>query len=102
MPENTVKASEASTGERGEVLLARGPQLQLRKWEHEPAGETAPEHANEYEYVAYLVEGSMRVRIGDAEPVELAAGDSYVVPAGTPYGFEVLERATVVEAVTVS
>jgi quercetin dioxygenase-like cupin family protein len=102
MADHTTKASEATTGERGEVLLARGTQLQLRKWEHEPAGETAPEHANPYEYVAYLVEGAMRVRIGDADPVELRAGDSYVVPAGTPYGFEVLERATVVEALTVS
>ena len=100
MADHTTKASEATTGERGEVLLARGERLQLRKWEHEPAGEAAPEHSNPYEYVAYLVEGAMRVRIGDADPVELRAGDSYVVPAGTPYGFEVLERATVVEALT--
>ena len=102
MADHTTKASDATTGERGELLLARGERLQLRKWEREPEGETAPEHSNPYEYVAYLVEGAMRVRIGDAEPVELRAGDSYVVPAGTPYGFEVLERATVVEAVTIT
>ncbi len=100
MADNTVKGSEATTGDRGEVLLARGEQLTLRKWEGEAEGTVSPPHSNPYEYVAYLVEGAMRVRIGDAEPVELRAGDSYVVPAGTPYGFEVLERATVVEALT--
>lgn len=99
MSEHTVQADEATTGERGERFLARGERVALRKWEHEPDGERAPEHANPYEYVAYLLEGSMRVRIGEGEPTELKAGDSYVVPAGTPYAFEVLERASVVEAV---
>ena len=41
----------------------------------------------------------MRVRIGDAEPVEVRAGDSYAVPAGTSYSFEVTATAKVVEAV---
>jgi quercetin dioxygenase-like cupin family protein len=102
MADNTVKGSEGSTGDRGEVLLARGEQLALRKWEGEPEGTVAPPHANPYEYVAYLVEGAMRIRIGDEPERELAAGDSYVVPADTEYTFEVLQRATVVEAVTVS
>ena len=99
MSEHVVRAQEGTSGDRGERFLARGQRIALRKWEHEPAGERAPEHANPYEYVAYLIEGTMRVRIGDAEPVDLAAGDTYVVPADTPYAFEVLERATVVEAV---
>ena len=100
MTQHTVSSSDATTGDRGERLLARGERVGLRVWEHEPAGETSPEHANDYEYVAYLAEGAMRVRIGDAEAVELRAGDSYVVPAGTPYAFEITERAKVVEAVT--
>ena len=100
MSEHSVRAGEAGSGERGERFLARGDRVALRKWEHEPAGERAPEHANPYEYAAYLIEGAMRVRIGDAEPVELRAGDSYVVPAGTPYSFQVTERATVIEAVS--
>lgn len=99
MSQHIVLSAEAVTGDRGERLLARGEQVALRVWEHEPAGETAPEHANEYEYVAYLTDGLMRVRIGDAEPVEVGVGDSYVVPARTPYAFEIVERATVVEAV---
>lgn len=97
--ENIVRASEATDGSRGEKLLVAGEQVALRVWEHEPAGETSPEHSNSYEYVAYVVSGSLRVRVGAGEAEEVGAGDSYVVPARTPYAFEVLEAATVVEAV---
>ena len=99
-PDTTVTQDQARTGERGERFLAQGERVGLRVWDHEPAGEQAPEHANDYEYVAYLVEGRMRVAIGGADAVELGAGDSYVVPAGTPYSFEVVERAKVVEALS--
>ena len=95
-----VTSADATTGSRGERLLAHGDSLALRVWEHEPAGEQAPEHANAYEYVAYVAAGALRVRIGDDEAEEVRAGDSYVVPADTPYTFEVLEAATVVEAVS--
>jgi len=95
-----VKHADATTGSRGERLLAHGDRAALRVWEHEPAGETSPEHANDYEYVAYVAAGRMRVRIGEDDAQDLGAGDSYVVPAGTPYAFEVLEAATVVEAVS--
>ena len=95
-----VTASDARTGDRGEKLLVQGDTARLRVWEGEPPGETAPEHANPYEYLAYVVAGALRVRIGDEGPVEVRQGDSYRVPAGTPYAFEVLERATVVEAVS--
>ena len=95
-----VKHADATTGPRGELLLAHGDNVALRVWEQEPAGEQAPEHANAYEYVAYVASGALRVRIGDDEPAEVRAGDTYVVPADTPYSFEVLEAATVVEAVS--
>ena len=95
-----VTRADATTGPRGEKLMAHGDTLALRVWEREPEGEQSPEHANAYEYVAYVAEGALRVRIGDDEPAEVRAGDSYVVPAETPYAFEVLEAATVVEAVS--
>jgi quercetin dioxygenase-like cupin family protein len=95
-----VKGSDATIGSRGERLLAHGDHVVLRVWDHEPAGEQAPEHANGYEYVAYVTAGALRVRIGEDEPGEVRAGDSFVVPADTPYAFEVLETATVVEAVS--
>lgn len=95
-----VPRSDAVHGPRGELLLAHGEHLGLRVWEREPEGEAAPEHSNSYEYVAYVAAGALRVRIGEDDAQEVRAGDSYVVPAGTPYSFEVLEAATVVEAVS--
>ncbi len=95
-----VRRSDATTGPRGEKLMAHGDACALRVWEREPEGEVAPEHTNAYEYVAYVAAGTLRVRIGDEEATEVRAGDSYVIPAETPYTFEVLEPATVVEAVS--
>ena len=97
--ETTVLGADATTGERGEQLLARTPKVALRLWEGEEAGETAPEHTNDYDYVAYVLSGAMRVRVGDAQAVEVRAGDSYAVPAGVSYSFEVTATAKVVEAV---
>jgi mannose-6-phosphate isomerase-like protein (cupin superfamily) len=67
--------------------------------DRDPAGErsVAPDPANER--VAYVQSGALIVTIADDPPVELHGGDSYVVPAGTGHRFEVLEPATVVEAV---
>lgn len=96
-----VLGSNAIAGERGELLLAGTDRLRLRLWEGEDAGETAPEHTNDYDYVAYLIAGRMEVRIGGGEPRELHAGDTYAVPAGTPYAFRVLATAKVIEAMTV-
>jgi len=97
--ENTVQGADATTGGRGEKLLARTDRVALRLWEGEEAGEQSPEHANGYDYVAYVISGAMRVRIGDAEAEEVRAGDSYAVPAGVPYSFEVTAPAKIVEAV---
>jgi quercetin dioxygenase-like cupin family protein len=58
----------------------------------------APDDGNEH--VAYVQSGALIVTIADDPPAELHAGDSYVVPAGTRHRFEVLEPATVVEAVS--
>jgi quercetin dioxygenase-like cupin family protein len=68
--------------------------------ERDPAGErtVAPDAANER--VAYVVSGALIVTIADDPPVELHTGDSYVVPPGASHRFEVLEPATVVEAVS--
>jgi quercetin dioxygenase-like cupin family protein len=52
--------------------------------------------------VAYVQSGALIVSIGNGPPLEVHAGDSYVVPAGRSHRFEVLEPATVVEAVSPS
>lgn len=84
-----------------EQLLASGRYVGLRLWERDPAGErsVAPD---EDERVAYVESGALIVVVGAEPPIEVHAGDSYVVPAGAPHRLEVLEPATVIEAVSAS
>lgn len=92
-----VAGAEAAQGEQGERLLVAGERAALRLWDHTEANTRKPEHANPYEYVAYVVSGVVRLDIG-GRAFEAHAGDSYCVPAGARHTLEVLERATVVEA----
>ncbi|HVF55156.1 MAG TPA: cupin domain-containing protein [Pyrinomonadaceae bacterium] len=96
-----VRGSQAASGERGEKLLVNGERMAMRLWEREPAGTPKPEHSNPYEYVAYVVEGALRVTI-DGHSFEARRGDSYCVPANAKYTLEILEEATVVEATSPS
>lgn len=43
----------------------------------------------------YMVSGKMIIRIADGSDVTLNPGDTYHVPAGTPYGIKVLEGGDV-------
>ncbi len=96
-----VRGAHAQAGERGEKLLVNGEQMAMRLWEREAAGTTKPDHKNAYEYVAYIIEGAIRVRV-DGHSFEVRQGDSYCIPANTIYSLEVLEEATVVEATSPS
>ena len=96
-----VHGEQAARGERGEKLLVNGQRMAMRLWEGEPAGTAKPEHANPYEYVAYVVEGALLVTI-DGHSFQVRKGDSYCVPAGARYSLEILEEATVVEATSPS
>lgn len=96
-----VRGEHAPHGERGEKLLVNGKQMAMRLWEHEEVGTKTPNHSNTYEYVAYVVEGRLRITI-DEHSFEVQRGDSYCVPAETPYSLEVLEPAMVVEATSPS
>lgn len=100
--QTTVGGADAPSGARGETLLARTPKLALRLWEGEEAGVRSPEHSNSYDYVAYVLSGALEVTIGEAGAVQVRAGDSFAVPAETPYAFLVTETAKVVEAVAPS
>ena len=96
-----VRGEHAPRGGRGEKLLVNGQQMAMRLWEHEEVGIKMPDHSNPYEYVAYIVEGAMRITI-DGHTFEVRRGDSYCVPANTAYSLEVLEKATVLEATSPS
>lgn len=92
-----VRGSHAPRGERGERLHVNGVNAALRLWEREPAGTKKPEHTNDYEYVAYVLAGALRLTV-DGHTFEVQEGDSYCVPAGAPYSLEILREATVIEA----
>jgi mannose-6-phosphate isomerase-like protein (cupin superfamily) len=96
---HVVVRDDATHGTRGERLLAAGRHVGLRIWERDPASErsVAPDPANER--VAYVASGVLVVAVAGDPPVEIRAGDSYVVPPGAGHRYEVLEPATVVEAV---
>ncbi|MEJ7616667.1 MAG: cupin domain-containing protein [Pyrinomonadaceae bacterium] len=96
-----VNGEHALRGEEGEKLLVNGRRMAMRLWEREKAGASKPEHTNSYEYVAYVLEGRLKITI-DGRTIEVARGDSYCVPEGAPYSLEVLEEATVVEATSPS
>ncbi len=97
-----VRGDHAARGERGEKLLVNGERMALRLWDHEEVGTTTPDHSNPYEYVAYVIEGALRIRIDGRAAFEVRKGDSYCVPPDTTYSLEVLEKATVVEATSPS
>lgn len=92
-----VRGAQAARGARGEKLLVNGASMAMRLWEREEAGTRKPEHTNAYEYVAYVLEGALRVTI-EGHSFEVRRGDSYCVPPNTRYSLEILEEATVVEA----
>ena len=81
-------------------VMARGREIELRLWERDPAGERAFEPDEAREHVAYVQAGALIVSIGEEPPIEVHAGDSYVIPAGLGHRFEVLEPAIVVEAIS--
>ena len=92
-----VRGEHAPRGAEGEKLLVNGQRMGLRLWEHKQTGVGKSEHQNEYEYVAYVIKGAVRITM-DKLSFEARTGDSYCVPANTPYSLEIIEEATVVEA----
>jgi uncharacterized cupin superfamily protein len=82
-----------------EQVVARARHVELRLCERDPAGEAATPPDVEHDHVAYVQEGALIVSIAGGPPIELHAGDAYVVPAGERCRFEVLEPSTVVEAI---
>ena len=62
-------------------VMARGRHIELRLWERDPAGQRALSPTRPTS-TAYVQAGALIVLIGDEPPLEVHAGDSYVVPAG--------------------
>jgi mannose-6-phosphate isomerase-like protein (cupin superfamily) len=97
--EHVVVREQTRFGRHGERLMARSRHVELRLWERDPAGEAVADPDTDHDHVVYVQSGALIVTIADDPPVEVHQGDSYLVPAGAHYRFEVLEPATVVEAI---
>lgn len=96
-----VRGEHATRGSEGELLLVNGERMAMRLWKDEKAGAGKGDHSNPYEYLAYVVKGRVAVTMNN-HTFEVAAGDSYCVPANTIYSLKILEEATVVEATSPS
>ncbi|HWH66973.1 MAG TPA: cupin domain-containing protein [Gaiellales bacterium] len=81
-------------------VMARGREIELRLWERDPAGERAFEPDEDHEHAVYVQAGALIVSIGAELPIEVHAGDTYVIPTGLGHRTEVLEPAIVVEAIS--
>jgi quercetin dioxygenase-like cupin family protein len=72
--------SQASVSDR---LRAEG--VEPHQWSNGP-GERYGAHRHDYEKVLMCAAGSITFLVGPAgEPVELRAGEGFVLPAGTPH-----------------
>ena len=58
-----------------------------------------PEHAHVHEQMTHVLEGCLRLRVGnDGESYDLRAGDVIVLPSNVPHAAEALEDTRVVDA----
>lgn len=101
MADTTVKKIDSEyspKGEQGQVYLASGKRVAMRLWDEEPGDKESEEmHAHDYEVVGYAIEGQATLHL-DGQTVQLNAGDSWVVPAGSPHRYEIREHFKAVEA----
>ncbi|MDK3255342.1 cupin domain-containing protein [Blastococcus capsensis] len=92
-----ITVTAAGTGGMGQRYLASGSRVAMRLWSGQPTSSGKPQAARDYETVGYVISGRARLVTGD-EALELAPGDSWVVPAGIEHTYEIVEELTAVEA----
>jgi len=100
MTDTTIKKVEAKSspvGEMGQKYLAPGKSVSLRLWEAEPRGETMLATRREYETVGYVIDGRAALHL-EGQLIQLAPGNSWLVPKGTEHRYRILEPFTAVEA----
>lgn len=79
----------------GHYSTARGPVLRSEKQEVAKVffkrGEGAKEHSHPEEQTFYVLEGRLRVKLGDAEPYEVGPGEGSFHPANEVHRVEAIE-----------
>jgi len=93
----TVNSSTAPKGEMGQKYLAAGANVAMRLWQNEQPAEPKPKAARDYETVGYVIIGKAELHLED-RVIELAPGDSWVVPKGTSHTYKITEAFTAIEA----
>jgi quercetin dioxygenase-like cupin family protein len=90
-----VSASDAPLGARGENEHVRSPNTSLNHWALEPLPRSAV-HANDYDMSIYVLAGQLDVFPVGGDDLNVAAGDSVFVPAGTDYSMSA-DRVELIE-----
>jgi quercetin dioxygenase-like cupin family protein len=63
-------------------------------------GSVFPRHVHPHEQLAYLISGHIQVMVGDYEPFEAKAGDSFVVRGGVEHQVVALKRSIALDVFT--
>lgn len=93
-----VSSAHSPKGGMGQRYLVMGKRLSMRLWEEEPSDESGEtDHARDYETIGFVIAGRARLHL-DGQEIHLEAGDCWLVPAGAPHRYEVLESFRAVEA----
>jgi mannose-6-phosphate isomerase-like protein (cupin superfamily) len=91
-----VNSATAQAGDLGLIDLASGERLSMRLWRDEAPHPKATVR-REYETVGYVISGIAEL-IVEGEATLLAAGYSWVVPAGAEHAYRIVEKFTAIEA----
>ena len=100
MADTTVKkvsSQHSPCGDMGQVYLVSGKRVSMRLWRSEAPNEDLQPHTRPYETVGYVVEGKAELEV-EGQTIHLAAGDSWLVPAGAEHKYRIIESLTAVEA----
>jgi quercetin dioxygenase-like cupin family protein len=71
---------------RGQIMNLR---MELKPGTHPPA------HAHPHEQTGNVIQGTLKMRIGDAEKI-LTLGHGYIIPPNVPHALEVVGDETVI------
>ncbi|MEO1691337.1 MAG: cupin domain-containing protein [Cyanobacteria bacterium J06631_6] len=92
-----VNSNSSSKGEMGQKYLSAGSSVAMRLWENEQPAEPKPKAVRDYETVGYVIQGTAELHLED-QIVQLAPGDSWVVPQGMSHTYKITEAFTAIEA----
>ncbi len=92
-----VDSAHSPRGADGEVHLASGKSVSMRKWDAEQPGPAKASSRRDYEVVGYVVSGRAELTVA-GQTVTLEPGNSWVVPKGADHAYRILEAFTAIEA----